>query len=102
MLGKFAVIFVGLVSDLVTVKTDVTDLCRGTHCKYTVNHTHACTQDRYNSQLFSRKNRLHGLGDRGLYKDKLCGQVTQCLVCHKASYLAYKGAKILCAGVFVS
>ena len=64
---QLAVILVRFMGFLVTVQTDMTDLCCRHQCLDTADHTKTCTQDRHDRKVLSGDLRSHAFLDRSLY-----------------------------------
>ena len=99
---KLAVILVRLVCDLVTVKTDMTDLCRRNECKKSAYHAKTCPQDRHDSKLFAAEHRELSCGDRCFHLNVLCWKISHSLIAHEHCYLFHKYTELSCSGLFVT
>ena len=96
------VIFNGHMGLGITVKTDVTDLCRGDQIHHSVHHAQTCTQDRYDGQLLACQDLALCSCNGSLHHYFLRRQISGCLIAHEAGNLADQLPEFLHTGILVT
>ena len=87
---------------LITVHSNVTNLCIRNQSKDTGNHTKSGTKDRYDCQLTSGDHRCHALLDRSLNLYILHRKIRKCLKSLQHRDLIDKLTELVCPGRLIT
>ena len=99
---KLAVIFVRLMSHRITIKSNMTDLCRWDKRCDAIYHPKACTKYRYNCQLLARDHRRLTCLNRGFNRNVLQRKITKCFISHQDSNLFDQLTELICSCIFIA
>ena len=99
---KFAVIFMWFMCLRISVKADMTDLCRRNQRCDTVYHTKSGTKYRHNCQLLSGDHWGFTFLDRSFNFHILQWKISQCLISHKDCNFFDQFTELICSCIFVT